>query len=144
MKKTVKESAVEVRKVLKATYPDTKFSVQGKSFAGGWAVYVHWTDGPTESEVREVTMHLKGWENGFYNEYISVSRGTSLEAMTAAARAAAEHYGIAMPNITGDNHPYVTDYTVINGEAICDLVHRAAWRTSLYGVKIEQAFAKAY
>ena len=79
MKKDVKESAKEVRKVLKTTYPDIKFSVRIRRFAGGSAVDIAWTDGPTGSEVRKATAHLKGHKNGYYNDSIATDRQISQE-----------------------------------------------------------------
>lgn len=150
LKKQAKESAREIRKVLKANWPDTKFSVRSKQFAGGSSVDLHWTDGPTEREVSAATAHLKGYDNGYYNEYIGTSRYTSRAVMEAAARAAAEHYEVPMPEILGGNdNPYVSDYTRVGYggavmEALQDKIHRAAWQTNVYGVDLAEAFAQAY
>ncbi|KFU75412.1 hypothetical protein SAMN04489729_6994 [Amycolatopsis lurida] len=43
-----------VRKELKKTFPDTKFSVRISRYAGGSSVYVGWTDGPTTKDVDQV------------------------------------------------------------------------------------------
>lgn len=48
---TVTETAKLVRKTLRARFPGIKFSVRSSSFAGGTAIDVRWTDGPTETEV---------------------------------------------------------------------------------------------
>lgn len=146
MKKDVKQSAVEVRKVLKSKYLGVKFSVRAKRFSGGSSVEVDWTNGPTEKEVREATEHLKGYANGYYNQYINVNRRTSRAVMEVAAQAVAGHYGVPVPEVLGgDFNPYVTDMTMVGGvDAICDKIHRAVWSTSLFGIRLEDAFKDAY
>jgi hypothetical protein len=52
---SLKDTAVLVRKALKARFPSTKFSVRGKSYAGGANLTVGWTDGPSVGEVEAVT-----------------------------------------------------------------------------------------
>lgn len=47
-------AAKNIRKELKAAFPGTKFSVRSESFAGGNAVDVSWTDGPTSSQVDKI------------------------------------------------------------------------------------------
>lgn len=143
MKKDVKESAKEIRKVLRARYPGIKFSVRAKRFASGSSVDVSWTDGPTEREVGKVTAHLKGYTNGFYNEYIGTDRRVSHEVMEAAAKAAAEYYGIEMPKIVEGRYPHIEERGVLVGspaEMLSDKVHRAAWSTNVYNVDITEAF----
>lgn len=143
MKKDVKKSAKEIRKVLKAEYPGIKFSVRTKRFAGGSSVDITWTDGPTEREVGKATAHLKGYDNGFYNDFIITYRNTSREVMEAAARAAAESYGVEMPKIVEGRYPHVEERGVLVGspaEMLSDKVHRAAWSTSVYNVDIAKAF----
>jgi len=139
--KDAKESAQKVRKVLKAKYPKTKFSVCSKHFAGGSSVDVRWTDGPTEKEVEEATKHLKGYHNGYYNDYICTARHTSRAVMVAAAKAVSEFYGVPMPEVLGDEHFYLTDLTRVGDEALCDEVHRAVWKTNTYDKTPEEAFA---
>lgn len=137
MKKDVKESAKEVREILKTTYPDIKFSVRIRRFAGGSAVDIAWTDGPTGKEIRDTTAHLKEYENGFYNEYIDTSRHISHEVMGMAAKAAAEYYKVETPEVVGDVCPYV------EGQ-IADEIHRAVWSTSVYNIDAGEAFSKAF
>lgn len=54
------EIAVEVRKVLKAAFPGTKFSVLSSRFSMGSAVDVRWTDGPPASAVDAVLAPMQG------------------------------------------------------------------------------------
>lgn len=151
MKKDVKESAKMVRIVLKENHPAVKFSVRISRFAGGSSVEISWTDGPTESEVGKLTAHLKGYHNGFYNEYIITSRWTSREVMEAAARAAAEYYEVPVPEVLGGDNPYLADMTLVDGfssigrpEPLCDKVHRAARNVSTCGKNLAEMFESAY
>jgi len=139
--KDVKQAAKEVRKVLKARWPLTKFSVRSKSYAGGSSVDIEWTDGPAEAEVREATKPFKGYANGYYNKYGNTSRHTSRAVMVAAAKAVASLYGMPVPKILGDDRPYCTDLTRVGDEALCDEVHRATWATSVYDKNPDEAFA---
>ena len=47
-------TAKAIRKELKAKWPNVKFRVRSESFAGGSAVDIYWTDGPTREQVRDV------------------------------------------------------------------------------------------
>lgn len=51
---SVVETAKLVRKALKREFPTTKFSVRSDSYAGGAAIRVSWTDGPTTKKVEAV------------------------------------------------------------------------------------------
>jgi len=57
---SAKELAVEVRKVLQAAFPGTKFSVKSRSFSMGSAVDVRWTDGPPGRLVDVALAPLQG------------------------------------------------------------------------------------
>ena len=54
------EVAKIIRKELKAAYPDTKFSVRSSRYAGGSSIRVHWTDGPTDGQVKQITSKYEG------------------------------------------------------------------------------------
>lgn len=141
--KDTTESARDIRKVLKAEYPNTKFSVRVKRFSMGSSVDINWTDGPLETEVADITAHLKGGD--YLNEHIMPCRRISRMVMEAAARACAKHYNIAVPEVKGEDFPYLTDLTLVDsGLPICDKVHWAAWSTSVYDVELEKAFAEAF
>ena len=43
-----------MRRELKTNYPKTKFSVRCKSYAGGGAIDISWTDGPTKKSVEAI------------------------------------------------------------------------------------------
>lgn len=141
--KDTTESAKEVRKVLKAEYPNTKFSVRVKRFSMGSSVDILWTDGPAEREVIVKTAHLKGGE--YLNEYINTRRTITRAVMVAAAQACAEHYGAPVPEVKGgERNPYLTSLWTVCDEAICDRVHRAVWATSVYDTTPEEAFKKVF
>ena len=146
MYKDTTESAKEVRKVLKATYPGVKFSVRVKRFAGGSSVDIIWTDGPTGCEVADLTAHLKGGE--YLNEYIGTHRRISRAVTVAAAEACARHYGVDVPEVPGGElNPHLTSMALVGiggNEAFCDRVHRACWSTSVYDTTPEEAFARVF
>lgn len=61
---TVKETAAEMRKALRAAFPATKFSVRmARGSAHGW-MDVSWVDGPTEAQVRPV---VEGFQDERFN-----------------------------------------------------------------------------
>lgn len=57
---TVKDTAIEVRKALKAAFPGVKFSVRSNSYAGGASINVNYVDGPAESAVEDVAKQFEG------------------------------------------------------------------------------------
>ena len=143
MYKDTTQSAKDVRQVLKAEYPNTKFSVRVKRSSVHSSVNISWIDGPTECEVADKTSHLKGGE--YLNEYIMARRTVTHAVMVAAAGACARHYGMGTPLVLGsDLNPYITNTVQVGGEALCDRVHRAVWATSVYATTAEEAFAKVF
>ena len=58
-KKDVTEAAKDIRKVLKANWPECRFSVRSERYAGGSSVYITWTDVPTQTQVEQVTACCK-------------------------------------------------------------------------------------
>lgn len=52
---TCAETAKLVRKALKESFPDAKFSVRGKTYSGGASISVGWTDGPNIKQVETIT-----------------------------------------------------------------------------------------
>jgi len=141
--KDTTQSAKEIRKVLKAEYPNTKFSVRVKRFSMGSSVEITWTDGPSECEVSAKVAHLKGGE--YLNEYISPRRVITRAVMVAAAQACARHYGVDVPEVMGGERvPYIASLEIVGGVAMCDRVHRAVWATSVYGTTPEEAFKEVF
>ena len=63
-------AAKNIRIALKREFPGQKFSVKSSSFAGGDAVDVSWTDGPTTDEVTDIRgRHQYGNFNGMEDIY---------------------------------------------------------------------------
>lgn len=56
----VTATAKLVRPLLKGTFPAVKFSVRSDRYAGGSAIHVTWTDGPTTTEVSRITDGFTG------------------------------------------------------------------------------------
>lgn len=71
--KTVSDHAAAakmIRTELKAKYPETKFSVKAKSYAGGSSVDVCWTDGPKSAEVNDmIRKYQRGHFDGMTDMY---------------------------------------------------------------------------
>lgn len=57
-------TAKEIRKELRAKWPNVRFRVRSESFAGGSAVDIYWTDGPTREQVRDV---VGKYEYGYFD-----------------------------------------------------------------------------
>jgi hypothetical protein len=57
---STKETAQMIRAALKKNFPGTKFSVRTSYFAGGSAVDIGWTDGPTTKAVDAVVGPYQG------------------------------------------------------------------------------------
>lgn len=49
-----------IRKVLKESFPGVKFSVRGKSYAGGGSTNIGWTDGPNAKQVESLISVFEG------------------------------------------------------------------------------------
>jgi hypothetical protein len=60
--RTIEETEVAklIRKVLKAKFPGTKFSVRTDKYSGGSSIDVTYTDGPALSNVEHFIAHFKG------------------------------------------------------------------------------------
>ena len=64
------QTAELIRQALKAEFPGIKFSVRSETFAGGSAVDVRWTDGPTAKDVEAVTDRFEmGTFDGMTDSY---------------------------------------------------------------------------
>lgn len=64
--------AVEIRKLLKEKFPDTKFSVKSKTASMSECIYISYTDGPSRQSVRDAVEKFCGkWTEGFV-EFITV------------------------------------------------------------------------
>ncbi len=107
---TLVTAAKNIRTELKKAFPGVKFSVTSDRFAGGDAIRVSWTDGPTDDAVTDITNkykagHFNGMEDIYeYSsdlwteifgdaKYISTSRAYSDAAVDAAIAAVVAKYG---------------------------------------------------
>lgn len=57
---SITETNKLIRKVLKESFPGIKFSVRGKSYAGGGSTNISWTDGPNEKQVAGLISVFEG------------------------------------------------------------------------------------
>jgi hypothetical protein len=100
--------AKAIRKELKAAFPSIKFSIRSESFAGGDAVRIGWTDGPTTKQIDEITGkyqygHFDGMIDMYENsnsrddipqaKYVQTSRSYSEEMRTKAREIISANYG---------------------------------------------------
>lgn len=71
------EVAREVRSIVKARFPKTKFKVRASRFSQGSAVDVNWTDGPLEAAVNKAIEPAgAGWANNRY-QFLMCQRNTT-------------------------------------------------------------------
>ena len=57
---SITETNKLMRKVLKESFPGVKFSVRGKSYAGGGSTNIGWTDGPNAKQVEGLISVFEG------------------------------------------------------------------------------------
>lgn len=60
VRETTAETAKRLRGTLKAAFPETKFSVRSRSYAGGSSIDIRWTDGPSTRQVDAVKYEFEG------------------------------------------------------------------------------------
>ena len=143
-----KETAVVIRKLLKAHFPACKFSVRSDFNS----VRIGWTDGPTTKQVDALTAgleasHFDGMTDSYnYDrdsvvmvdgkafrpgcQYIFTNRDTSAAFARRCAEQIARYFGVAVPEIKdagrswtlGDNNARVEQA----GEYWSTLIHQAA------------------
>lgn len=94
------ETAKLVRQALKKAFPGVKFSVRSNTYAGGASIYVTWTDGPSEADVRPVTddYHGKGFDGGIdmaysRTHYLRADGTTLVEFDPGTTASGGQHYG---------------------------------------------------
>jgi len=151
-----KETAVEIRKLLKAKFPATKFSVRTSRGSMVSAVDIRWTDGPTTYAVAAITScfqagHFDGMVDGYEYDrtsflridgvtyrpgcrYVSTERTISARLANRCIAQIAEYWGI-------ENPPVATDTTYGGYELPADVGRRAVrsdmsqtddWYTMIY------------
>lgn len=121
------ETANLIRKALKESFPDTKFSVTSKSYSGGSSINVSYTDGPLSKDVKAIVdlfegagfdgmtdykyFHkartFRGELTSFNYGFVFVERNVSPSLLVAAAKRVANETGLPQLTLT-DNH-YFSD-----------------------------------
>lgn len=79
----ITQVAKEIRAILKANFPKTKFSVKSSRFSMGSSVNTSWTDGPTTAQVDELIGHYGDSRSRF----VGTSRKHSQELVIQAIAA---------------------------------------------------------
>lgn len=116
------ETAAEIRKVLAAEFPGTKFSVKTRKYAGGSSVDVYYWDGPAYDAVKRAigcmhgasfdgmtdsTSHHTSEHNGqkvrWGADYLSVYRNLTREPVEAAAAETNRLFGAELLTVSGSD-----------------------------------------
>lgn len=87
-------AAAEIRKLLKAQFPQTPFEVRLKRFSGGNSIDIHWEDGPTTKQVDSIVKPYEDLDRDEAtgeillggNSYVMTQRRESAAAMDWARR----------------------------------------------------------
>jgi len=88
---TCAETAKLVRKALKVSFSNVKFSVRSKTYSGGASIDIEWTDGPTTKQVDQVVGIFAGADfDGmvdckYYSEHWLMPDGSVSIARSAGA-----------------------------------------------------------
>lgn len=121
--KDASEVAKIVRKIVKANWPDVKFSVRTKKYAGGASIRVAWIDGPIAADVDakikylQAVSHMDNTDLVHYTEsthdgetfhsgahYIFTDRKLSKRLMEWAAQKLAPRLGLPVLKIIESEH----------------------------------------
>lgn len=131
---SITETNKLMRKVLKESFLGVKFSVRGKSYAGGGSTNISWTDGPNEKQVSGLISVFEGsyfdgmidykgskyaWLDGcevsFMADFIFYNRSVSPELeQRIAARIIKKYRLYELPGRPSDVNTYIERYH--NGE----------------------------
>jgi len=143
-------AAKNIRIELKRAFPGIKFSVKSKSYSGGCSITVSWIDGPTSTQVGEITGKYKAgsfdgmtdcynyeyslWKDAFGDaNYIFTDREYSDDFITEIIR-----------NIAQESHdgelPTVNDFRKGKLLSICPSRHCDTWQDLIdrIGVQISK------
>lgn len=114
---SAKLAAINIRRELKASFPGVKFSVKTDHYT---EVRITWLDGPTSGQVRAMVDKYSGgffdgmadsyesrdtpWTTVFSSaNYVNVSRGHSVEAVTKAAEAVAKSHAYPLVHVEANS-----------------------------------------
>lgn len=109
----VVETAKIIRKVLKHSFPATKFSVRSKRYSGGSSIHVEWVNGPAKTKVESLVdpyegarfdmmtdlksyvtaRNADGEEVCYGSDYIFARREVTIDAALRVAETVQERYG---------------------------------------------------
>lgn len=138
-------AAKNLRKLLKAQFPDVKFSVTTSKFSGGNSMSVRWTDGPATKVIDSIAGRFKtgsfdgmedlyryevnAWNDTFGDaKYINVSRSYSDEKIAAAiAKIAAEYAAENVPTVEDFNNGRTWNTSPLEGFG-----RRYCWQELIY------------
>lgn len=112
----ITQVAKEIRSILKANFPGTKFSVKSSRFSMGESVDATWTDGPTRSQVDAL---IGGYGDTRYR-FIKTSRKHSIEFANKAVKVwqwQHPEYAHLIITCKGESNCYGIETTEFNG---CD------------------------
>lgn len=108
--------AKEVRKALKANFPEVKFSVRSKIYSGGGSVTAYWVDGPTRKQVEALINQFQT-----HSYYIFADRSYSSEFITEVIEyCKSKHVECAKSEIMIRRHNDETAYFETNGGWECE------------------------
>lgn len=148
------ETAKEVRKALKSSFPGIKFSVRSSIYANGSSISVTWTDGPTEQAVKEVTCEFEGAylgecggdtikmyrDNEYSADYVTPRRKFSVDFLTNVAAKYCERYHEDIPEVRWCYDSAYIQGDPINYYAPCNEINRLAAETD--ASKIDELFTE--
>ena len=116
------QAAALIRAELKKAFPGTKFAIRSRNFAGGDAVDVDWTDGPTRDQVEAITgKYNAGSFDGMIDlytygpkkdhataKYVQTQRSMSKDALRAVVAEINAQWGYALEVDEQSNYAQVT------------------------------------
>lgn len=115
----VNETSKIIKRTLKVAFPNVKFSVRLSKYAGGHSIDAHWTDGPTDRQVKAIMDRFngKGFDGmtdcsfycgermyqgervDFHSGYVNGSRRYSAEFMRLVAARVAKECNVPAPEV---------------------------------------------
>lgn len=127
------QAAKMIRQTLKAAFPTVTFRVKSRGFAGGDAVDITWTDGPTSKQIEAlVSQHEQGHFDGMQDlyeysnvrkdfpqaKYVQTQRSVSDAATLAAVAYLNKHYGYTIETIAHEATKYSNAWVGVVDDAM--------------------------
>ena len=142
---TCAQTAKLLRQALKEAFRTTKFSVRSASYAGGASIDVHWTDGPTATQIRAICDRfegadfdgmqdlklpkeqvVKGQRIHYRADGVFAHHALSVAFLTKRARACCMRIGCDMPTILEQS----TGASLPQHDPTAEAMVRRAWASS--------------